>query len=116
MLRVPLEELVPPGCATAMPHLGFSRAFRQAPEMLRVPLEELVLQIHLLRLGRAGAFLATVLEPPPERSVAAAVEQLQAIGALTPAEKLTPLGESKPPTTPHLSVLHAAVPLACSRT
>ena len=60
--------------------------------MLRVPLEELVLQIHLLRLGRAGAFLAAVLEPPPERSVAAAVEQLQAIGALTSAEKLTPLG------------------------
>lgn len=60
--------------------------------MLRVPLEELVLQIHLLRLGRAGAFLAAVLEPPPERSVAAAVKQLQAIGALTPAEKLTPLG------------------------
>lgn len=34
----------------------------QAPEMVRVPLEELVLQIHLLRLGRAGAFLARVLQ------------------------------------------------------
>lgn len=30
--------------------------------MVRVPLEELVLQIHLLRLGRAGAFLARVLQ------------------------------------------------------
>lgn len=34
----------------------------QAPEMVRVPLEELVLQIHLLRLGKAGAFLARVLQ------------------------------------------------------
>lgn len=30
--------------------------------MVRVPLEELVLQIHLLRLGRAGTFLARVLQ------------------------------------------------------
>lgn len=37
----------------------------QAPEMVRVPLEELVLQIHLLRLGRAGAFLARVLQVRP---------------------------------------------------
>jgi hypothetical protein len=34
----------------------------QAPEMVRVPLEELVLQIHLLRLGKAGSFLARVLQ------------------------------------------------------
>ena len=65
---------------------------RQAPEMVRVPLEELVLQIHLLRLGPAAAFLAKVLEPPPAKSVAGALAQLQAIGALTPAERLTPLG------------------------
>lgn len=30
--------------------------------MVRVPLEELVLQIHLLRLGKAGSFLARVLQ------------------------------------------------------
>lgn len=42
------------GCSTHV-HL-------QAPEMVRVPLEELVLQIHLLRLGKAGAFLARVLQ------------------------------------------------------
>ncbi|KAK9832693.1 hypothetical protein WJX81_000845 [Elliptochloris bilobata] len=64
----------------------------QAPEMVRVPLEELVLQIHLLRLGPAAAFLANVLEPPPAKSVAGALAQLQAIGALTADERLTPLG------------------------
>lgn len=62
--------------------------------MARVPLEELVLQIHLLGLGQAAQFLGKVLEPPPPKSVTGAVAQLQAIGALTPAEQLTPLGRS----------------------
>ncbi|CAL8464644.1 g4179 [Coccomyxa elongata] len=66
----------------------------QAPEMARVPLEELVLQIHLLGLGPAADFLSKVLEPPPPRSVTGAVEQLQTIGALTPSEQLTPLGRN----------------------
>lgn len=61
--------------------------------MVRVPLEELVLQIHLLRLGRAAPFLARVLQPPPDKSVAGAVRMLQEVGALTPGEELTPLGE-----------------------
>ena len=64
----------------------------QAPEMVRVPLEELVLQIHLLRLGPAAGFLSKVLEPPPAKSVDGALKQLQAIGALTADEQLTPLG------------------------
>ncbi|KAI3433652.1 hypothetical protein D9Q98_003461 [Chlorella vulgaris] len=64
----------------------------QAPEMVRVPLEELVLQIHLLRLGKAGTFLAKVLQPPPDKSVAGAIRALQEVGALTAAEELTPLG------------------------
>ncbi|GAB4817860.1 hypothetical protein N2152v2_004906 [Parachlorella kessleri] len=64
----------------------------QAPEMVRVPLEELVLQIHLLRLGRAAPFLARVLQPPPDKSVTGAVRTLQEVGALTAEEELTPLG------------------------
>ena len=44
------------------------RAF-QAPEMVRVPLEELVLQIHALGVGPAASFLARVVEPPPPRAV-----------------------------------------------
>ena len=64
----------------------------QAPEMVRVPLEELVLQIHLLGLGPAGQFLDRVLEPPPQASVEGALNQLQALGALTNHQQLTPLG------------------------
>ena len=65
----------------------------QAPEMARVPLEELVLQIHLLGLGPAAGFLAGVIEPPPDKSITGAVSQLQGIGALTPDEAFTPLGK-----------------------
>ena len=59
------------------------------------PLEELVLQIHLLGLGPAAEFLARVIEPPPAKSITGAVSQLQAIGALTPEEAFTPLGASR---------------------
>ena len=61
--------------------------------MARVPLEELVLQIHLLGLGPAAGFLAGVIEPPPDKSITGAVSQLRNIGALTPDEAFTPLGE-----------------------
>ena len=65
----------------------------QSPEMVRVPLEELVLQIHALGLGPAAAFLGRVLEPPPPKAVAGAVAALTAVGALTRGrERLTPLG------------------------
>lgn len=60
--------------------------------MVRVPLEELILQIHLLGLGPAEAFLSRVLQPPPAKAVQGAVTQLQAIGALNLEERLTPLG------------------------
>ncbi len=66
----------------------------QAPEVLRVPLEELVLQIHLLGLGPAAAFVAKLIEPPPPRSVEGALAQLRAIKALDADERLTPLGAS----------------------
>ncbi len=68
----------------------------QAPEMVRVPLEELVLQIHLLGMGPAAAFLDKVIQPPPARSIQAAVAHLQALKALSPTEWLTPLGELLP--------------------
>lgn len=68
----------------------------QTPEMLRVPLEELVLQIHLLRLSRrAEDFLARVLQPPPARAVEGALRTLREVGALSEDEELTPLGECK---------------------
>jgi ATP-dependent RNA helicase DHX29 len=54
----------------------------QVPEIMRVPLEELVLQIHLLELGRAAEFLPELLQPPPQKAVDAAVSSLQTIGML----------------------------------
>lgn len=61
--------------------------------MARVPLDALVLDIHLLGLGPAGAFLARTLEPPPARALAGALRTLRQIGALAePEETLTPLG------------------------
>ena len=51
-----------------------------------------MLQIHLLGLGPAGQFLERVLEPPPKASVEGALAQLQALGALTAQQQLTPLG------------------------
>ena len=75
--------------------------------MARVPLEELVLQIHLLGLGPAAAFLARVIEPPPAKSITGAVSQLQAIGALTPDEAFTPLGD--PPVHTASCGCHAKV-------
>ncbi len=62
--------------------------------MVRVPLEELVLQIHLLALGPAGAFLQTVLQPPPAAAVEAALKTLRSVGALAADEQLTPLGRN----------------------
>jgi len=49
----------------------------QVPEVMRVPLEELVLQIHLLGLAPAAPFLAAMLQPPSDKAVAAAVRSLQ---------------------------------------
>lgn len=64
----------------------------QAPEMVRIPLEELVLQIHSLGLGPAAQFFERVLEPPPAKSILSAIAQLSAVGALSENERLTPLG------------------------
>jgi ATP-dependent RNA helicase DHX29 len=53
-----------------------------APEISRVPLEELALQIHLLGLEPAAAFLREVIEPPPGRAVEAALGALVEVGAM----------------------------------
>jgi ATP-dependent RNA helicase DHX29 len=84
---------------------GRMKAF-QVPEVARVPLEELVLQIHYLgvshqssSVGGAVAFTSRLLQPPPVKSVEGAVRVLQEIGALeidmhsgNDVEKLTALG------------------------
>eukprot|EP00946_MAST-07B_sp_MAST-7B-sp1_P000372 g372.t1 len=66
----------------------------QDPEMHRVPLENMCLQIRLLGLGKPGKFLASVIEPPPRKSIKAAVHHLRALGAFSAnGSELTPLGQ-----------------------
>ena len=49
----------------------------QPPEMLRTPLEELVLQIKILKLGAAATFLDKAIEPPSESAVLNALSCLR---------------------------------------
>jgi len=76
---------------------------QQAPEMQRVPLEQLVLRIKVLRYpGTAASVVARCLQPPAAEAVERAVQELVRLEALTlspsptrgapPAEALTALG------------------------
>eukprot|EP00052_Salpingoeca_macrocollata_P022794 m.199119 g.199119 ORF g.199119 m.199119 type:complete len:428 (+) comp21894_c0_seq1:135-1418(+) len=64
----------------------------QLPEMLRTPLEELCLQIKLLKLGAVAPFIAKALQPADERAINNALSLLRTLGALTDDEQLTALG------------------------
>ena len=64
----------------------------QTPEMLRVPLSELCLQICVLQLGDPQDFLAKAIEPPSKAAVAAAMSLLVELKAVDPSTCLTPLG------------------------
>lgn len=64
------------------------------PEIRRVPLEGLCLQIQLQRMsGGIAGFLGKALEPPNVESVDTAVAALKRLGALDEREGLTPLGQ-----------------------
>jgi len=64
----------------------------QLPEMMRTPLEELCLQIKILKLGMIRPFLSKALQPPEEQAVINALEVLHQLNALDAHEGLTPLG------------------------
>ncbi|KAK5841973.1 DExH-box ATP-dependent RNA helicase DExH7, chloroplastic [Gossypium arboreum] len=64
----------------------------QVPEMLRMPLVELCLQIKLLSLGQIKPFLSKALEPPKEEAMNSAISLLYEVGAVEGDEELTPLG------------------------
>ena len=49
----------------------------QLPEMLRAPLEELILQIKILKLGMAFPFLQKAIEPPSAKAVWSAINCLR---------------------------------------
>jgi len=65
------------------------------PEIQRISLEEVVLQILLLQLGHPVRFLRSCLEPPSDAQLSAAVASLIDFGAVLPVADslpLTPLG------------------------
>ncbi|XVF60717.1 hypothetical protein PTKIN_Ptkin08bG0070700 [Pterospermum kingtungense] len=66
----------------------------QVPEIKRMPIEELCLQVKLLDPNcKVEVFLQKTLDPPVSESVRNAVSVLQDIGAFTHDEELTELGE-----------------------
>eukprot|EP00250_Pteridium_aquilinum_P021505 c25147_g1_i1 orf=845-4309(-) len=70
----------------------------QMPELHRVPLHSLCLQIKSLNLGSIEGFLSKAMQPPEPLSVRNAIQLLKTIGALDDNEELTHLGR-------HLSML-----------
>lgn len=64
----------------------------QVPEMLRMPLIELCLQIKSLSLGDIKSFLSKAIEPPREEAINSAIATLYEVGAIEGDEELTPLG------------------------
>ncbi|XP_043253836.1 ATP-dependent DNA/RNA helicase DHX36 isoform X1 [Colletes gigas] len=62
------------------------------PEMLRTRLEEVILQIKILQLGKAKSFLASVMDPPNLKTIDLSLDLLGILNALDNDENLTPLG------------------------
>ncbi|XP_032666503.1 ATP-dependent DNA/RNA helicase DHX36 [Odontomachus brunneus] len=62
------------------------------PEMLRTRLEEVILQIKMLQLGRAKEFLSSVMDPPNLKAIDLSLDLLRTLNALDEDENLTPLG------------------------
>ncbi|XP_018426680.1 PREDICTED: ATP-dependent RNA helicase DHX36 [Nanorana parkeri] len=76
----------------------------QLPEIVRTPLEELCLQIKILKLGGIGFFLGKLMDPPSEKAVCLAINHLIELNALNKREELTPLGFhlARLPVEPHI--------------
>ena len=63
-----------------------------APEIQRVPLDDVVLLVKALGVEDVGAFLAEAPDPPDAAAVRSAIHGLQQIWALDEQQRLTPLG------------------------
>ncbi|KAL2095688.1 hypothetical protein ACEWY4_007836 [Coilia grayii] len=76
----------------------------QLPEIQRTPLEELCLQIKILKLGSIASFLRKALDPPSEKAIQLAITHLIDLNALDRNEELTPLGFhlARMPVEPHI--------------
>ncbi|KAF1394139.1 hypothetical protein PFLUV_G00023410 [Perca fluviatilis] len=79
----------------------------QLPEIMRTPLEELCLQIKILKLGSIAQFLEKALDPPTEEAVNLAIKNLIDLNALDRSENLTALGFhlARLPVEPHIGKL-----------
>ncbi|XP_034295065.1 ATP-dependent DNA/RNA helicase DHX36 [Pantherophis guttatus] len=76
----------------------------QLPEILRTPLEELCLQIKILKLGGIANFLMKLMDPPSRDAVMLSIKHLKELNALDRQEQLTPLGVhlARLPVEPHI--------------
>nr|XP_055030353.1 ATP-dependent DNA/RNA helicase DHX36 [Misgurnus anguillicaudatus] len=76
----------------------------QLPEIQRTPLEELCLQIKILKLGSIASFLHKCLDPPSDTAIDLAITHLIELNALDHNEELTPLGYhlARVPVEPHI--------------
>ncbi|XP_048362008.1 ATP-dependent DNA/RNA helicase DHX36 [Sphaerodactylus townsendi] len=76
----------------------------QLPEILRTPLEELCLQIKILKLGGIAHFLSKLMDPPSRDAVWLSIDHLMQLNALSRQEELTPLGVhlARLPVEPHI--------------
>uniref|UniRef100_A0A7N8XRU9 ATP-dependent DNA/RNA helicase DHX36 n=1 Tax=Mastacembelus armatus TaxID=205130 RepID=A0A7N8XRU9_9TELE len=79
----------------------------QLPEIMRTPLEELCLQIKILKLGSIARFLEKAPDPPTEKAVNLAIKNLIDLNALDHSENLTALGFhlARLPVEPHIGKL-----------
>ena len=64
----------------------------QKPEILRTRLEDVILKIKVLQLGKAGEFLNLMMDKPDGKIVKTSIELLKRLNALDEGENLTPLG------------------------
>ena len=80
---------------------------QQTPEMLRLSLQDLVMRVKICKLGDIQSTLAEALDPPSAKNIRRAIDALIDVGALTPSEELTTLGQqlSKLPLDPYLGKL-----------
>ncbi|KAK6005188.1 hypothetical protein QM012_007967 [Aureobasidium pullulans] len=65
---------------------------QQTPEMLRLSLQDLVMRVKICKLGDIEQALSQALDPPSLKNIRRAIDALIDVGALTPSEELTPLG------------------------
>ncbi|XP_012225359.2 ATP-dependent DNA/RNA helicase DHX36 isoform X2 [Linepithema humile] len=64
----------------------------QLPEILRTRLEQIILQIKILQLGKVKKFLVNIMDPPDMKTIDLSLDLLRTLNALDKDEHLTPLG------------------------